>query len=63
MQNKITSLEEPFLLKRFDHLDKKLKNWGRFSTAKLCLNLAIQSLKGLQIAKEEITLLVEFRER
>jgi len=63
MEKKVESLEKPFLNKRFNHLDKKLKDWGRFLTTKRWLNLSIQTLKGLEIKNEEMELLIEFRER
>ena len=60
MEYKLEALEAPFK-KRFDHLDKKVKDWGRFLTTKRWLNLSIQTLKGLEIANEEMELLIEFR--
>jgi len=62
MENKLGALEAPFK-KRFNHLDKKLKDWGRFLTTKRWLNLSIQTLKGLEVANEEMELLIEFRKR
>ena len=62
MENKLEALEAPFK-ERFNHLDKKLKDWGRFLTTKRWVNLSIQTLKGLEVANEEMELLIEFRKR
>ncbi len=63
IEKKIHDLEQPFLHQKFNHLDKKLRDWDRFSNAKRWLNLAIQALKGFEVAKEDMALLIEFRER
>lgn len=62
MENKLKALEAPFK-KRFNHLDKKLKDWGRFLTTKRWLNISIQTLRGMVIEDEEMELLIEFRLR
>ncbi|MBA7669051.1 hypothetical protein ES703_77178 [subsurface metagenome] len=62
MENKLEALEAPFK-KRFNHLDKKLKDWGRFLTTRRWVNLSIQTLRGLEVANEEMELLIEFRKR
>ncbi len=63
LKNKLEDLETPFKNQKFTHLDKKLKDWGRFLTTQTWINLAIQSLKGLKIKEEELELLDEFRNR
>jgi len=61
MQDKLTDLEKPFKNKKFSHLDKRLKDWGRFLSAQKWVNLTIQALKGLEVSDEDIVLLAEFR--
>jgi len=63
MGYKVIDLEKPFKNKRFNHLDRRLKDWGRFLNTKKWVNLSIQAFKGLEITGEEMELLDEFRKR
>ena len=63
MEDKLTDLEKPFKKQKFSHLDKKLKDWGRFLSAQKWINLTIQALKGLEVSDEGMVLLAEFRSK
>jgi len=63
MEAKLKELEIPFKNQRINHLDKKLKEWGRFLTTQKWINLTIQALKGLEFSSEDTELLDEFRRK